>query len=228
MTADNGYHRLYRKLGYQFSDANNLTLALTHRSHSKKHNERLEYLGDAVLGMIIAEALYQRFPEQPEGKLTRMRASLVKGETLAKIGLEFELGDILLLGSGELKSGGHRRSSILADAVEAIIGAIYLEAGLEKTKALVLNWFDSRIVQLDPNKHAKDNKTRLQEYLQGRRLPLPEYQVSEILGKDHNQEFVVSCAVSDLAEPVIGRGSSRRKAEQQAAMIALEKLNGTQ
>lgn len=219
------YKGLYKRLGYTFKQAANLTLALTHRSYSKNHNERLEYLGDAVLGLVVAQALFERFPEQPEGKLTRMRASLVKGETLAQLGQEFELGDLLLLGSGELKSGGHRRASILADAVEAIIGAIYLESGLTECSRLILSWLDGRINALDPMQSSKDNKTRLQEYLQGRKQPLPDYEVTEIQGKDHDQIFVVSCQISALSKTVIGRGSSRRKAEQQAAKVALEKLN---
>ncbi|GAB2689487.1 ribonuclease III [Aliiglaciecola sp. 3_MG-2023] len=218
------YKKLYQRLGYQFLDADNLTLALTHRSYKNVHNERLEYLGDAVLGLVVAEELFKRFPKQPEGKLTRMRATLVKGETLAEVGREFELGDVLLLGSGELKSGGYRRSSILADAVEAIIGAIYLESGLDCCKQLILNWFDSRFSDLDPTAHPKDNKTQLQEFLQGRKLPLPEYEVLEVLGKDHDQIFVVTCSVEGLSEKIAGRGSSRRKAEQHAAQQVLEKL----
>ncbi|GAB5381732.1 MAG: ribonuclease III [Aliiglaciecola sp.] len=226
MAKKNDYQRLFNALSYTFKDANNLQLALTHRSHNKDHNERLEFLGDAVLGMVIAEAMYHRFPKQPEGKLTRMRSTLVKGETLAEIAREFELGDLLLLGGGELKSGGYRRSSILADAVEAIIGAIYLEAGLDTCKTLILKWFDSRIKQLDPSAHPKDNKTQLQEYLQGRKRPLPHYRVEKILGKDHDQVFVVMCEIEGLSHAIEGRGSSRRKAEQQAAQAALEKLNG--
>jgi ribonuclease-3 len=224
MTLSPEYQRLYKRLGYTFKDHANLALALTHRSADKRHNERLEYLGDAVLGLVIAETLYSRFPQLPEGKLTRMRASLVKGDTLAEVGREFELGDLLYLGSGELKSGGHRRSSILADAVEAIIGAIYLEAGIDVVKSLLLNWFAERLDALDPLAHPKDNKTQLQEYLQGRQLPLPDYTVKQIKGKDHDQLFVVTCQVEGLSELVIGEGSSRRKAEQQAAKIALRKL----
>lgn len=218
------YQQLYKRIGYTFVEPSNLELALTHRSFNKHHNERLEYLGDAVLGMVIAEELYRRFPEQPEGKLTRMRSTLVKGDTLAEVAREFELGDLLKLGSGELKSGGHRRSSILADAVEAIIGAIYLESGLSVVNDLLLNWFSTRLNQLDPSTHAKDNKTRLQEYLQGRKLPLPVYEVTDIQGKDHNQMFFVECKVDSLPHPITGQGSSRRKAEQQAAQTALDKL----
>lgn len=225
MTQNVSYTSLYKRLGYEFNDPQNLTLALTHRSFKKTHNERLEYLGDAVLGLVVAEELFKRFPSQPEGKLTRMRATLVKGETLAEVGREFELGDLLQLGSGELKSGGFRRSSILADTVEAIIGAIYLESGLDKCKQLILKWFEGRLDDLDPDKHAKDHKTRLQEFLQGRKLPLPDYEVAQIQGKDHDQLFIVECRVSSLAQSVTGRGSSRRKAEQQAAKVALEKLN---
>ena len=168
--------------------------------------------------------LFKRFPEQPEGSLTRMRSLLVKGDTLAEIGKEFELGDLLKLGPGELKSGGHRRASILEDAVEAIIGAIYLEAGIEKTETLVLQWFANRLDKLDPNAVDKDSKTRLQEYLQGRKLPLPSYTVIDIKGKDHQQTFVVECRVSGLEQPVCAQGSSRRKAEQDAAKQALELL----
>lgn len=225
MTLTLRYQPLYKKLGYTFSKPENLTLALTHRSAAKVHNERLEFLGDAVLGMVIARALFERFPKQPEGNLTRMRASLVKGDTLAELAREFELGELLKLGPGELKSGGFRRSSILADAVEAIIGAIYLEAGQQQCEALILSWFESRIANLNPDLHLKDEKTRLQEYLQGRKQPLPRYEVVEITGKAHDQSFTVSCEVSGLEAPLIGQGSSRRKAEQQAARQALEALH---
>ncbi|MDF2178000.1 ribonuclease III [Aliiglaciecola sp. CAU 1673] len=219
------YHALYKKLGYRFADEAALELALTHRSASKQHNERLEFLGDSVLGMVIAKELYQRFPGQPEGKLTRMRSTLVKGETLAELAREFELGDLLKLGPGELKSGGFRRESILADAVEAVIGAIFLEAGLNVVNDLILTWYSERIDNLDPDEHPKDHKTRLQEILQGRRLPLPDYEVVDVKGKSHDQTFVVECRVSGLDEPVVARGNSRRRAEQQAAKMVLEKLN---
>ena len=218
------YIKLYKTLGYKFADRDNLTLALTHRSAAKLHNERLEFLGDAVLGMVIAKALFSRFPAQPEGKLTRMRASLVKGDTLAEVAREFELGDLLLLGPGELKSGGFRRNSILADAVEAIIGSIYLEAGLAVCEPLILNWFDSRLVALDPETAPKDDKTRLQEYLQARKAPLPVYEVAEITGKSHDQTFFVECQVKGLSETLVGKGNSRRRAEQKAAKLAFERL----
>ncbi|GAA0366436.1 ribonuclease III [Bowmanella denitrificans] len=219
------YKGLHKKLGYQFKDIGSLELALTHRSAAKQHNERLEYLGDSVLGMVIARALYLRFPEQPEGKLTRMRATLVKGDTLAELAREFELGDLLKLGPGELKSGGYRRDSILSDAMEALIGAIFLEAGLDTVDKLILNWYASRIEQLDPNVHPKDHKTRLQEYLQGRKLPLPDYEVVDVKGKSHDQTFVVECRVAELTDAVRAKGNSRRRAEQQAAKMVLEKLN---
>jgi len=225
MSLSQDYSRLYKKLGYQFKDPALLHHALTHRSANKQHNERLEYLGDSVLGMLVAEALYKQFPQQPEGKLTRMRSSLVKGETLAELGREFVLGDYLLLGPGELKSGGYRRDSILADAVEAIIGAVYLESGFEVTSQLVLQWLDSRIQKLDPDFHPKDHKTQLQEYLQSKQLPLPDYQVLDIQGKSHAQTFIVECKVEQLQQVTQAKGSSRRKAEQQAAKLVLEKLN---
>jgi ribonuclease-3 len=218
------YVRLGKTLGYQFKHQNNLIMALTHRSASGKHNERLEFLGDAVLGMVIANKLFTSFPNVPEGNLTRLRSSIVKGDTLADLAREFDLGDYLILGSGELKSGGFKRSSILADAVEAIIGAIYLESGIDVVEPLILRWFDERIKKLDPNEHPKDDKTRLQEYLQGLKLPLPNYTVTHITGKSHDQDFVVECEVSTLTDVVVGKGKSRRKAEQQAARIALEKL----
>jgi ribonuclease-3 len=221
----NPYLPLYSRIGYTFLEPDNLTKALTHRSASSKHNERLEFLGDAILGMVIAKGLYQRFPKQPEGKLTRMRSSLVKGDTLAQVAREFNLGELLLLGPGELKSGGFRRDSILADTVEAIIGAIYLEAGMDKCEALVIQWFKERLDKLDPDAVSKDDKTRLQEYLQGHQHPLPLYEVTEIKGKSHDQTFYVECKVTGLENSILGSGNSRRRAEQQAAKLAFEKLN---
>ena len=219
------YARLSQRLGYQFSNVELLQQALTHRSAAKQHNERLEFLGDAVLGMVVAQALFKRFPTVPEGKLTRMRSTLVKGDTLAELGREADVGELLKLGPGELKSGGHRRSSIIADAMEAILGAIYLEAGLEATTEVILRLWQSRIDKLHPNEHPKDAKTRLQEFLQSRKLPLPVYEVVDISGKDHDQTFVVHCQIESLGKPMKGTGTSRRKAEQQAARNALEKLD---
>ncbi|WP_370240194.1 ribonuclease III [Marisediminitalea sp.] len=224
MQGINPYAKLSRQIGYEFKDTGLLKQALTHRSAAKQHNERLEFLGDAVLGMIIARELYDKFPQVPEGKLTRMRSTLVKGDTLAELARESDVGELMNLGPGELKSGGHRRSSIIADAMEAIIGAIYLEAGLDQTEQVVLHLWKSRINKLDPNEHPKDAKTRLQEFLQSRKLPLPVYEVVKITGKDHAQTFVVHCQVANLNSPLEGVGSSRRKAEQQAANLALETL----
>jgi|TARA_B100002003_G_scaffold172845_1_gene160763 ribonuclease-3 len=219
------YARLSQRLGYQFNNVELLQQALTHRSAAKQHNERLEFLGDAVLGMVVAQALFKRFPTVPEGKLTRMRSTLVKGDTLAELGREADVGELLKLGPGELKSGGHRRSSIIADAMEAILGAIYLEAGLDTTAEVILRLWQSRIDKLDPNEHPKDAKTRLQEFLQSRKLPLPVYEVIDISGKDHDQTFVVHCQIESLGKPMKGTGTSRRKAEQHAARNALEKLD---
>ena len=219
------YARLSQRLGYQFNNVELLQQALTHRSAAKQHNERLEFLGDAVLGMVVAQALFKRFPTVPEGKLTRMRSTLVKGDTLAELGREADVGELLKLGPGELKSGGHRRSSIIADAMEAILGAIYLEAGLDTTAEVILRLWQSRIDKLDPNEHPKDAKTRLQEFLQSRKLPLPVYEVIDISGKDHDQPFVVHCQIESLGKPMKGTGTSRRKAEQHAARNALEKLD---
>ncbi|THE58799.1 ribonuclease III [Vibrio parahaemolyticus] len=216
--------KLERKLGYQFKDAGLINLALTHRSANSKHNERLEFLGDSILSFVIADDLYHRFPKVNEGDMSRMRATLVRGHTLAELGREFDLGDYLKLGPGELKSGGFRRDSILADAVEAIIGAIYLDSDIEKVRSIVLSWYNSRLEAIKPGVSQKDPKTRLQEFLQGRRKPLPIYTVTNIKGEAHNQEFTVECEVAGVDKPVIGKGTSRRKAEQAAAETALEQL----
>lgn len=218
-------YKLEAKLGYQFNDAELLTLALTHRSASGKHNERLEFLGDSILSFVIADELYRRFPKINEGDMSRMRATLVRGNTLAELGREFDLGDYLKLGPGELKSGGFRRDSILADAVEAIIGGIYLDSDIEKVREIILSWYLVRLEAIKPGVSQKDPKTRLQEFLQGKRSPLPVYEVTLIKGEAHNQEFTVSCDVAGIATPVIGKGTSRRKAEQAAAETALELLN---
>lgn len=220
----NPYSKINKIIDYKFDDLSLLEQAFTHRSAAKLHNERLEFLGDAILGMVVAEILYQQFPEQPEGKLTRMRSSIVKGDTLAMIAKEHDFGSFLKLGSGEMKSGGHRRSSILADAVEAVIGAIFLESGLEAAKNTITKLFASRIEKLDPNMQIKDNKTQLQEYLQSRQLALPNYEVVAISGEDHAQTFDVKCSVEPLKRSQIGVGKSRRQAEQNAAKQILEKL----
>lgn len=218
------YNQLCERLGYQFNDIDNLKLALTHRSASSQHNERLEFLGDAVLGMIVAKILFDRFPSVSEGKLTRMRSSLVKGETLAEIAKQFDYSEVLQLGAGELKSGGFANESILADAFEAMLGAIYLESGLETCAKLIGNWFATRLDNLDPDFHPKDSKTQLQEFLQGKQQPLPEYDVVDIQGKAHAQTFHVTCTVNGLDIPVKATGRSRRKAEQEAARLTLAEL----
>lgn len=222
---DISFNQLSKRLGYEFQDKDLLIQALTHRSAGNPHNERLEYLGDSILGFAVAKYLFNRFPEQPEGKLTRMRSSLVKGETLAQIARGMELGDVIRLGPGEMKSGGFGRDSILSDAVEALIGALYLEAGMDKSEEMILMWLEEKLQGLDPDYHPKDNKTRLQEYMQGRHLPLPEYQVTKITGKSHKQRFFVSCKVNGLERTIEGEGASRRKAEQDAAQKVIRKLN---
>ncbi|MFC4701841.1 ribonuclease III [Glaciecola siphonariae] len=219
------YSGLFAALGYVFKNTDLLKQALTHRSANKNHNERLEFLGDAVLGLCVAQMLYEKFPSQPEGKLTRMRSNLVKGDTLASIARELDLGSLIFLGSGEMKSGGHRRDSILADAVEALLGAIYIESGLEATKLCIAKLFDSRLAKLDPNIQIKDSKTLLQEYLQSRQLPLPEYEVTDISGKDHAQVFTVCCTVESLSLRESASGRSRRIAEQKSAKSILEIIN---
>ncbi|NRD72989.1 ribonuclease III [Shewanella sp. VB17] len=213
--------RLCRTLGYAFNDQALLDHALTHRSAASKHNERLEFLGDSILSVIISDVLFHQFPKVTEGDLSRMRATLVCGKMLAEIGFEFKLGDYLKLGPGELKSGGFRRESIIADAVEAIIGAIYLDSDLEVTRALVLKWYQSRLEVIEPI-NQKDPKTLLQELLQGFKKPLPVYKVTDIKGEAHAQTFTIECYVDELTKPVVGIASSRRKAEQLAAAEALE------
>jgi ribonuclease-3 len=214
--------QLCQRLGYAFRDPELLREALTHRSVGSRNNERLEYLGDAALSFVIAEALYERHPGASEGELSRLRASLVKRESLAVLARELMLGEFLFLGGGEQKSGGFRRDSILADALEAVIGAVHLDGGFEACRTLLLRLFEQRLGGLPEAETLKDPKTRLQEWLQSRRLPLPEYQVAELSGDAHAQSFVVECRVANLPEPAIGRGNSRRKAEQAAAEHALE------
>lgn len=218
------YRKLLIEIEYQFSDTSLLNKALTHRSASKNHNERLEFLGDAVLGLVIAQRVYEKFPNLPEGKLTRMRSNLVKGETLAKVARELDLGALIKLGPGEMKSGGRRRDSILADSVEALLGAIYIDAGLDAVTKSIDKLFDKRIKALDPNEQIKDNKTQLQEFLQGKQLDLPEYLVIDIKGKDHAQIFTVTCKVTAFNIQQTGVGRSRRIAEQEAAKLILENL----
>ncbi|MDF7671271.1 ribonuclease III [Orbaceae bacterium ESL0721] len=218
---------IQKALGYYFQNESLLRHALTHRSASKVHNERLEFLGDSILSFVIADELFHRFPNVDEGDLSQMRSTLVCGQTLAVIGKAFGLGDWLILGSGELKSGGFRRESIIADAVEAIIGAIYLDSDVETVRKLILTWYQTRLNEIKPGIKQKDAKTRLQEYLQGIHKERPLYLILEVTGDNHEQEFVVQCKLENDQNEYIGRGLSRRKAEQVAAQKALEKLGIT-
>jgi len=215
---------LQDQLGYHFKDNTLLKTALTHRSAASHNNERMEFLGDAVLGYLISSELYQRFPTATEGVLSRLRSSLVKGDTLADIATQLQFGDYLILGPGELKSGGFRRRSILADALEAVIGAIYMDSDIDTVRHHLLPFFEPRLAQCDPDSVAKDPKTRLQEYLQARGNALPDYTVLNISGEAHKQMFEIECRLSELGIISTGEGSSRRKAEQQAALQALELL----
>ena len=216
--------RLQKKLGYQFEILDYLTQALTHRSAASKNNERLEFLGDSILNFTIGKALFDKFPKANEGELSRMRATLVREQTLAIIARQFDLGDYMKLGAGELKSGGYRRESILADCVEAIIAAIYLDKGMDQAMQKVNDWYVTFLAEISPGDAQKDPKTRLQEFLQGRKLPLPEYDVIDINGEAHNQTFKVTCKVKNVDEVFTGIGTSRRKAEQNAAEKVLNVL----
>jgi ribonuclease-3 len=218
--------KLARRLGHRFGDFSLLTDALTHRSVSaNNNNERLEFLGDSILNCIISEELYRRFDDASEGQLTRLRASLVKGDTLAELAVELDLSDYLRLGVGELRSGGTRRPSILADALEAIIAAIFLDGGMEVCRQQVLVWFAKRLDNLSLDQIKKDPKTLLQEYLQSKKFSLPEYTIVAVSGEAHQQMFSVECVITDKNIKAVGEGVSRRKAEQEAAEIALKQLN---
>ncbi len=217
---------LCKSLNYQFKDPDSLQRALTHRSADAKNNERLEYLGDAILSFVIAEDLFNRFPQVDEGKLSRLRASLVKGVTLAEIARELDLSDVLILGPGELKSGGFRRESILADTLEAIIGAVYLDSGFVETKAVILRLYEERLSTININEVIKDPKTRLQELLQSRKQPLPLYSVSQLKTSGESPLFEASCQLALLNKVVVATGTSHRKAEQKSAARALALLEG--
>jgi ribonuclease III len=215
---------VYERLGVRFRDAALVEAALTHRSAAARNNERLEFLGDAVLSFVVAELLYREFPHCDEGELSRYRARLVSGEALADAATALGLGEQLTLGSGELKSGGFRRRSILADALEALFGAIYLDAGIESARTVIQNLLEPRLAGLADAGAMKDPKTQLQEWLQARGLPLPAYQVAAIMGEPHLQTFQVRCVLQEPAVETLGAGSSRRQAEQQAAQAALAGL----
>jgi ribonuclease-3 len=216
--------KLQKKLGYRFKNEALLIQALTHRSMGGLNNERLEFLGDGLLNGIMAMTLYQQFPEASEGELTRMRATLVCGEMLATLATSFELSEHLLLGQGELKSGGVYRKSILADALEAVIGAMYEDSDFNTAKSCVLSWYQQKLAAPELITLSKDPKTQLQEYLQAEHLPLPIYTVESVEGPQHNQLFTVKCVIEGLVIETLGRGKSRRFAEQHAAQLAMKQI----
>lgn len=213
---------LCRQLGHIFAQPQLLQRALTHRSYAPDHYERLEFLGDSVLGCVIAKYLYSEFPDLSEGDLSRLRSNLVKESTLVLFAQQLNLGNQLKLGEGELKSGGHRRPSILADAVEALFGAIFIDGGFAAAETAVLNLFVPYLAKVDMKTLGKDAKTLLQEYLQGKRLALPDYRVTDTKGVAHEQLFQVECAIPSLKITTSGAGTSRRNAEQQAALAAYQ------
>jgi ribonuclease III len=215
---------LQTRIAYSFTQPELLQQALTHRSFSANNNERLEFLGDSVLNFIIAHQLFNLFPDLPEGDLSRLRAKLVKEASLAELAISLNLGDALKLGEGELKSAGWRRPSILADALEAIVGAVYLDGGFAAAEQVVALLYRDTLTTINPNAIDKDSKSQLQEYLQSKKMDLPEYQVVSIEGEAHAQTFTVQCLIKKLKLTTTGAGTSRRVAEQQAAKLAMEKI----
>jgi ribonuclease-3 len=211
-----------QRLGYDFLDPFLLRQALTHRSFGASHNERLEFLGDSVLNCVIARRLYDDFSDLPEGDLSRLRAHLVNQQKLAALGREIGIGDVVLLGEGEVRSGGRERPSILANALEALLGAVFLDGGFGAAEAAILRLYAGAFSNLDPRAMGKDPKTRLQELLQGRHIPLPRYNVVATKGEAHDQQFQVECLIPELKIRAVGEGSSRRAAEQEAARHAYE------
>ncbi|MDO9424739.1 MAG: ribonuclease III [Methylobacter sp.] len=216
---------LCKKLGLVFNDQQLFTVAITHRSAGSNNNERLEFLGDSILGFVIAQKLYELFPSASEGVLSRLRASLVNQGSLAELARKHQLGDYLLLGSGELKSGGFRRDSILSDAVEAIIGALYNDQGMDVCQQWILQLFAEKLKNLSLDNWQKDPKTQLQELMQSRKMELPDYTLMTMSGLAHEQTFKVKCTTPLTAKSSIGMGNSRKKAEQSAAELMLELLN---
>ena len=219
---------LEMRLGHTWHERNLLTQALTHRSHGANNNERLEYLGDGVLNCVVGLMLYQRFPDLPEGRLSRLRANLVNQESLHEIARDLDLGRHLRLGEGELKSGGAARPSILADALESLFGAAFLDGGFETARAMIERLFNERINAINPTVQGKDAKTRLQEWLQSRRHGLPRYTLSDTTGHAHAQTFHVECHIAALKITTMGQGCNRKTAEQVAAEAALAQLEGNQ
>ncbi|MGA0610278.1 ribonuclease III [Caldimonas sp. KR1-144] len=221
-----GLAALEQRLGQRFSNTALLQRAMTHKSFGAEHNERLEFLGDAVLAAAISGLLYARFPDAPEGDLTRVRAHLVREESLHRIALELGLSPLLRMSEGEQRSGGGQRASILADALEALIGAVQIDAGFEAARALVEQLFAPRLEATAVEAWTKDAKTELQEWLQARREPVPAYRIESTRGRQHDQIFVVACEVASRGLQTTGEGRSRRAAEQAAAAAALAKLSG--
>lgn len=217
-------HLLERALGYKFENKGLLQQAVTHRSYGVPHYERLEFLGDSMLNCVVAAQLFSRFPGLREGDLSRLRANLVRQDTLHRVADGLKLGDYLLLGEGELKSGGFRRPSILADALESLFGAVFLDAGFDAAQRVVRGLFDPLVAQIDPKASGKDPKTQLQEILQSRRLPLPDYRLVDTHGEAHDQSFIVECVLARPALSTRGVGKSRRAAEQEAARLACAAL----
>lgn len=224
MAQSNAINKLLNKLEYSFNDIELLNEALTHRSYAAKNNERLEFLGDGILNFVIAHELFKQYPDVQEGDLSRLRANLVNKESLAVIAKQLELGDVIRLGSGELKSGGFRRPSILADAVESIFGAVYCDGGFEPCRELIVRLYANRLSSPTDLQSLKDPKTQLQELLQSRRFALPDYQVTNVTGQAHAQIFHVRCNIKPMNIDVSGEGKSRRKAEQVAAEKAITEV----
>lgn len=217
---------LKQSLAYTFDDDALLQRALTHRSAPGPNNERLEFLGDAVLQLVISELVFEDTQDIGEGQLSRLRSTLVKDLTLTELAQDLGIGEHLILGSGEKKSGGHRRSSILADALEAIFGAVYLDSGLEGARKIIHKAYGDRLHELPEAADLRDPKSRLQELLQGRQMALPDYTMQKVSGKAHKQSFEVACNITELDAVAIGTGSTRRDAEQEAALAMLEKIGG--
>lgn len=225
MATDSELSALQQRLEYKFVNKELLKQSLTHRSAAKVHNQRLEFLGDAVLGLLVADALYEQFPEAPEGELSQRRAKLVNRDALATFARALNLGDLLILGAGERKSGGRQRDSILCDAVEALLGSVYLDGGLDATRPIVERLMSAALHS--GVEQAKDAKTRLQELLQSAGEPLPDYRVTSVEGQEHDQLFRIECHISLLSEVTRGEGRSRKLAEQEAAAEALKLLGPT-
>ena len=216
--------QLQRRLGYVFNDPTLLSLALSHRSFASANNERMEFLGDAILGLVVTDYLYQQFPDAREGELSRMRSHIVRGESLAEVAKQLELGSDILLGPGEMKSGGHRRDSILGDTVEALLGAVYLDKGIDASRERIFDWFKSLFDGALEVKPLKDSKTTLQEWLQQRGKSLPDYKLVDTGGEAHSRLFTVSCKIDAVGQEMTAIATSRRRAEQMVAEQLLTEL----